>query len=118
MRLIDRFQAIKIFNEHNLLSVFGEKMDVVCSYHRAEPRSPFGCYTSVWSPKFNTDPKGAWFHHGQKSFSGRISESMPQAIEWATSKYGITEWVVSPFGRTAKIPASVLKKAMAHLEHV
>ncbi len=63
--------------------------------------------SSVYSPFFNTEPKSAWCDNGMKSFVGNRKESLPEALAWATAKYGITDWKGNAMGD--KVPAVVHK---------
>ncbi len=69
--------------------------EVAITYHRA-PTGRMGyadCNKSVvWRKGFKTDPKGPHYNHGNKTFVGNRTESLPQAMAWAGERYGIKEW--------------------------
>lgn len=109
-RLAEALRAMGIYNNHNLLSRFGEPgRDVWCEYHAPEPRSCTCQTTRVYSPSHKTRPDAPWYDHGRQAFIGNRAESMPLAVTWASERYGIDEWAPSPFG--GKVPAYVRKAA-------
>jgi hypothetical protein len=110
-KLADNLRALKIHNNHGLLTVFGDERDVWIDYVPPEVRQVRAARSMVHSVHHRTDPNGHYSDYGAKSFSGNRAASMPCAIAWATEAYGITEWAPSPFG--GKIPARVLAKAKA-----
>ena len=116
VKLEERFRAQRIFNIHELLSRFGTKgKNVGCTYYAAAFRGQ--CRkTSVYSPSFNTDPGDAWYNNKCKTFVGKAAISMPEAVAWASSTYGITEWARTPFNRKDMVPKDVMDAAMAWLE--
>lgn len=70
------------------------KGDVAVSYRRAESRSVFPSGTVVWGKGFmvNPDAKDWWNKQGNKEFSGQRAKSLPQALAWASEKFGIKKW--------------------------
>lgn len=116
-KITDSLRAIGHYNTYGLLATFSDKgQDVGCSYSPPEPRACRGHTARVFSPSHQTDPGSAWYEHGMKTFVGRISESLPAAMAWASEKYGVREWVPCPFNRSARIPAIVRKRALAALK--
>ncbi len=113
----EALRSCAIFNTHDILLRFGVKgkTDVAAIYYPAQARMVLGNRTSVYSPSHNTDPDSAWYDNKRKSFPGRIAESMPAAIAWASERYGITKWAACPTSKTTKIPVSVRKAALAIL---
>ena len=51
---------------------------------------------------FKTDPSGAWYNYGHKSFSmygrGDKQAKLEDAMGWVKERYGITEWERDVFG--------------------
>jgi hypothetical protein len=107
-KLADQLRAARIYNDHDMLSRFADKGRDVCVSYRAGDRWHYS-KSSVYSPSHHTGGDEHWQNHGKKSFSGMRLQSLPLALEWASKKYGIDEWVPSPFG--GYIPAEVLKRA-------
>jgi hypothetical protein len=76
----------------------------------------------VVRPGFKTDPNGHWRDYGHKTFTVYVTEEkearLAEAIEWATKRYGITEWVKGPagFGGTYYVPKATYDVAMAALK--
>ena len=120
MKTADRFRSIKVFNTHELLLRFGEKgkTDVAVSYTAYEARSMRGNATTIYSPSHKTDPNGAWYTYGHKSFVGNRAESLPEALAWASDRYGIPldDWVPDPTQRGSYVPRDVREKALAALK--
>lgn len=110
-KLADKLRAMRVFNDHDLLSRFAanRKRAIAVDYIPPEGRLVRAHSSRVWSPFFQTDPNSAWYDHGHKTFVGRRSESLPKALAWATEQYGIAEWATSPFG--AKIPKDAMDAA-------
>lgn len=105
-----------IHNDHNLMSAFGDKDDLACSYEPPSRQNAGGGASYAWSVHFKTDPGAAWFCHGRKGFCGGLKESLPMAIAWVNETYGARELVVSPFGRGCRLPASVVEKAKDYVK--
>ena len=61
-------------------------------YHPAVSRSVMPNKAAVIRVGFKTNPKGAWYDHGNKSFIGKMRESVPLAKAWAEERYGIKQW--------------------------
>ena len=113
MKTIDALRAMKVYNTHELLLRFdATQMPVACQYVPASLGNPVGG-TQVWSPRFATDPKAHWTHATRKLFTGKRSVSMPAAVAWATTKYGITEWAADPTDPNTKISKAVRDAALA-----
>lgn len=108
-KLADALSAMRIHNNHNLLSRFGGERDVWVEY--VPPDRVRAQKSAVYSITHQTDPNASWYDHGNKTFVGNRARSLPVALAWATETYGITEWAASPFG--GKVPAHVLAKAKA-----
>lgn len=117
-KLKDKLREHHIVNTYDLLVKFGVGgRDVACGFTGAgDARSCRCAATQVWRPKHNTDPRAAWYNYGRKTFVGARAESLPQAIAWATERYGITEWVSDPTDKNTKIPREVLDAALAFLK--
>lgn len=100
-------RANKIFNNHEITAKFGEKgvNDIWLQYYSYAPRSFSSGKTKVISPNYKTDPNTHWSNYGCKTFIGKKSQSMEEAMTWANEKYKVKEWKNSPFG--GKIPDTV-----------
>lgn len=108
-KFADKLRALNIYNNHDILKRFGKHgHDVYVDYDKAESRGRCS-HSTVYSPSHKTDPQSAWYDYGNKSFVGNRKESLPKAMEWASDKYGIAEWAVSPFG--GRIPQYVYDAA-------
>jgi len=115
--LAELLRANDITNEWDLLKRFGESgMDVFVLYVRPDSRSTMAQVTKVVSPSHSTDPHAHWYDNGCKTFTGPMRESMKTATEWASQRYGITDWVRSPFFSSAMVPGYVLDKAKTFLK--
>lgn len=66
---------------------------------------------------FQTNPNGHFSHYGHKAFMilGRkdIKSSLEKAKKWAEKNYGITEWILCPFGTW--VSREVCKRRMKEL---
>jgi hypothetical protein len=67
---------------------------------------------SVW---FETDPKAHYSDNGCKSFAGNRAESFPEALAWASKRFGVKAWVNCPSDVNAKIPKRVYDKMVQAL---
>ena len=109
-KLREGLRALRIFNNHGLLSYFGKDGgDVAIEYSHSGTVRPRG--SRVWSPSRAMDPDAHFFEYGAKWFSGKQADSMPKAIEWASARTGVTGWATSPFG--GKVPKVVVDAALA-----
>jgi len=116
-KLGQQLEALRIFNTHGILERFGERGTAVAvAYHPGESRRCECDKSIAFSPFFKTDPKAAWYDHGQKVFIGKRSESLPQALAWASETYGIREWTTCPTDVSAKIPKYILDRAKAAVQ--
>lgn len=113
-KLQDALRAIKVFNNHNLLTRFGGPDDVAVEYHPS-PRGRLGYAqcdkTKVWSPRPHRDLKRDERGLGsvyQKEFLGNRKETFDRAIIWAAAALKV-EFATSPFG--GRVPKRVLDKA-------
>lgn len=107
--------ALGIHNDHNLVSRFGTpKKDVFINYFSPERARCGGA--QVISPSHQTRPNEHWRDYGRMTFTGRRTDSLAEAVEWASKTYGITEWSASPFGPNAKVPTYILNAAKAALK--
>lgn len=111
-KLADKLREHGVYNTWDVLKRFAEPgKDVACRFTRCQPREVLPDRTAVFSPSHSTEPDAPWYQHGQEWFSGRMSESMPEAIAWASEKYGVDGWSTSPFSRSERIPTAVLDAA-------
>ena len=100
-KLSDALNALRVFNNHDLLVRFGEDRDVSVEYHAPDRRSIGTPGAVVYSPRFATDPSAAWYDHGRKrfpAFGTTRHGATRQAQKWASEQYGIEHWAPSPFG--------------------
>ena len=109
-KLADTLREMRVFNTHELLVRFRlrDVPSITCYYEPAESWQPQK--SAVYSPFGKTDPNAAWYDYGCKSFVGKRSESMPQALAWAEAQYGVREWAPSPLGG-GYIPKAILNAA-------
>lgn len=118
--LSEKLRTHRIINVFDLLSRFGEKGKDICVTYSPRPSGRMGICgcnkSSVYSTSHKTDPHASWNDNGCKVFVGKRSESLPAAIQWATEKYGITEWVNNPCYGGGKVPAYVVQKAKQFLK--
>jgi hypothetical protein len=72
----------------------------------------------VTRPGFRTDPNGAWYNNGHKTFwVYSRADKEPKLFEakaWASERYGIKEWARTPFG--SWMDAEFVKKRLAELK--
>lgn len=104
----DKANAIGVRSDHDLARRFGrpagpDSQTPVIYYDPAEPgRAYRPAKWSVHRPGFKTDPGGHWMNYGNKTFDVYSrSDKEPQraaAFEWASERYGVSEWARSPFG--------------------
>lgn len=139
-KITDRLSRIGVFNDFGFCYESGavnSKYAVV----RPEPPKieglpevvPFISYTPAetgrgyksanWQiarKNFITDKEAHWRDYGKKTFSVyRREEKAAQleaALAWASERYGVTEWVKTPFGSYA--PAAFVKARLAQLLEV
>lgn len=100
-------QEIGIHNPHNLCSTGGGRIYVGYSPD-IRGRASSCAKWQVIGVRENTDPSTAWYNYGCKTFTvggtSRMTHAQSKeqerqaAIEWATKKYGITEWAKDVFG--------------------
>lgn len=101
----------RVFNNHDLLLSFGRHKDVAVEYTQGDSRACSVNHTSVYSPRFKTDPFAPHYGDGCKWFVGKKHDSMPLAMAWAASQYHIHHWAPSPFG--GYVPQHVMERARA-----
>lgn len=111
MKMIDKLREANIYNTHEILVKFGKPKinDIAISYRPPDRMRVSG--TAVWSPSHKTDPAAPWYAYGNKFFSGRKTESLPAAKNWAIKKYGIDQWSACPTDRSTFIP-NILREAV------
>jgi hypothetical protein len=72
---------------------------IIISFHAREPRAYMPARWVVWRVKNGkiekTDPNGAWYNYGRKSFTcgSNKKERLAEAIAWVAEKYGAREFV-------------------------
>lgn len=107
-RLINTYDQLKAAVE---LGVISRSKAVSISYH-PRPTGRMGMAqiskSVVYSPFFKTDPNAPWYDYGNKTFSGKRSESFEKAKEWASETYGIKEWKANRM--RCHVPAEVQDK--------
>jgi len=104
-KLTDKLKTYQIYNNHHLLCKFGKNCDIVIEYRSFANAFPVPTGSYIYSPSHKTDPNADWYNYNKKMFPGNKKESMPLAEKWASEKYGVQEWVPSPFG--GRIPKLV-----------
>jgi hypothetical protein len=107
-KLADQLRAIRVFNNHGLLSVFGASGDVAIEYSSGGVWSVRG--TTVWSPHPSSELSKPTIRESgwHTRFIGKRAETFQLAINWAMERFD-HDYVVSPFG--GRIPQHVLHKA-------
>lgn len=120
MKTVDRLRSIKVVNTHELLLRFGVKgrTDVAVYFCPAQPHLVRPALTCIYSPSHKTNPGGAWYDYGRKSFVGGRVKSLTEALAWASDRYGIPldDWVPDPTQRGSYVPRDVREKAFAALK--
>lgn len=105
--IINTYDQLKAAVESGLI----EKEKAVAVSYSPRPTGRMGmaeCDKSqVYSPFFKTDPKSAWYDHGNKTFTGNRAISFPKAKVWASETYGITDW--KPNATRSHVPSIVQK---------
>lgn len=94
---------------------FDSKQCVAIGYAANGGRSVLPAWWAVWSPFFKTNPDGAWYEHGSKTFTmgdgethkERKAAALITAQAWA-AQYGITEWAKNRVGDY--VPAAIQKQ--------
>jgi len=117
MNVIERLQAIRVFNTHDVLLRFGGEKDVALVFQGSggDARDLTVHGTKVYSPRFKTSPDSPWYDNGMKFFIGKQAESMLAAKAWASAQYGIMHWAPCPTDKNAKIPKRVRQVVLAAL---
>lgn len=94
-------EQYRVYNPYNIATLTGTKIYIDYSPATAG-RLANNTSWIVVGVGFNTDPDAPWYDNGNKTFNvwGRADkeEKRLSAIEWASDKFGITEWEKSPFG--------------------
>jgi len=89
--------AVNVHNSYNLCELGGGTLYVGFCSHASRAGIPSGW--KVVGLGFQTDPKAHWTDNGCKTFDGKKhSEAKQQAMDWASEKYGVEDWVRDPFG--------------------
>ena len=108
-------EQLNICNEWELVREFATKgQDVYCIV--VPPVGSRPKRVQVISPSHHTDQNAQYWDNGRKSFiAGANDGALDDAMKWATTKYGVTEWARSPFDRNARVPAEVVEAAKKKL---
>jgi hypothetical protein len=113
-KLKEQLQRIKVYNSWE----FAGKGNVFISYTPTEPRSVRCAGWKVYRPGYRTDPQAARYDGGCKTFTVSGKEDKPLKLEvakkWAGERYGIKEWVKSPYGDW--MDAEYVKRRLAELK--
>ncbi len=91
----------RIFNPHNLARRAGNRLYI--GYASADYGRAAHCASwDIIGIDFKTDPNGAWYNYGHKSFSVGCREEklarLEEAMQWVKENYGIAEWERDIFG--------------------
>lgn len=105
-------ERLRIFNPHNASTFAGERGGAgVYVTYRPEQRGRVYTFAAwqVVRPGYKTDPGGHWMDHGHKTFGVRSvqerSAVLEEALEWASRRYGVTDWEKIPGIRGTYFPA-------------
>jgi hypothetical protein len=105
-KLTNELREAQIINTGDF---YAEKGQVYIGYTPAETgRASRSACWRVYRTGYKTDPEGAWYDYGNKTFlvwakygekhSEVKKRVLAEAQEWAEKRYGITEWKRDPFG--------------------
>jgi len=110
MKIVAALAALGVHNTYGVLKKFATtKQQAVAVSYRGRDRG-LPARIQVWSPLFKTDPDAAWYDNGSKTFgvySKDRTETLAEALAWASEQYNISEWATCPADRLTKIPKSV-----------
>ena len=96
-----QLRELHIFNPHNLAREAG--CELYIGYSPADyGRAAHSASWDIIGINFKTDPNGAWYNYGHKSFPmyGRSDKEsqLKEAMQWVKKNYGITDWERDVFG--------------------
>ena len=91
----------KIINSYDIARIAESKLYI--SYSPADyGRASHSASWDIMGINFKTDPSGAWYNYGHKSFGmygrGDKLPKLADAMRWVKETYGITEWEKDIFG--------------------
>jgi hypothetical protein len=120
----DMLRSVGVFNDHGFFDGDGVRGTVWITYVSDRGRGGVGCYASMQRKGHKTDPNGPWYHHGNKALRSfrtprpanttERAHCIALAQEWASERYGITEWARTPFGGYGD--AAYVKARLAELK--
>jgi hypothetical protein len=96
-----QLREMHIHNPFNIMTNTGSKLFI--SYTGASYGRAIECATwRIIGNGFKTDPKGAWYNYGNKTFNvfcrADKEPKLKEAMAWVKETYGITEWERDVFG--------------------
>lgn len=103
-KLTDLLATVGVRNEHAFYNGRTPAGRVFITWTGSGGRSPIGFYWTIRDVGGLTDDRPAdtreWYSNGNRIFHalGDKAEALAQAQEWASIRYGITEWKRDPFG--------------------
>lgn len=118
----DAFRAKGVYNPHDLVHRYATATGNVGVYLAYQPQDTvFATGQPGWyvlRPGYSTDPKAAWYHHGNKFFSNFFSghdreRSLNAAKQWASERYDVKQWVKIPGLTWAWFPQEIAEFAKA-----
>lgn len=113
-KTVEALRALGVYNTFGVAHMANAGRRVFVVFYGADHRrGGHGALSRVHATDHKTDPHGAWYDNGSKTFLGPRDESLPLARAWATEKYGITEWATCPTDRNALVPAEARRRALA-----
>lgn len=90
-----------IVNSHDLARIAGSKLYIDYS-PAAYGRAAHSASWDIVGINFKTDPNGAWYNYGHKSFGMYSREDksiqLEVAMQWVKENYRIAEWERDVFG--------------------
>lgn len=121
-KLTDSLHSIGVSNDHGFFNEVGQ---VWIQYVAGDSgRGGRSGRAQVYRRGFKTDPDGPWYDYGRKTFNGwetplptdvtLRAHCLALAQAWAGERYGIAEWVRSPFGGYGD--AVFVKRRLAELK--
>lgn len=115
-------ELLSIYNAHNACTYAAEHGGTGIYITYRPQQTGRGYLNAAWQvvrPGFHTNPDGHWRDRGHKTFnvfrSTTREEQEKLAKEWASTRYGVTEWVKIPGLPYAWFPAQdrdIIKAAL------
>lgn len=97
-KVIDLLSKVGVYNDYDFAEAGTTAGEVYVMYCPWDGMGVGCSVTRICLKNGHTDPDGPWYNRGNKTFTGKRKVSLPEALEWATTRYGISEWKRTPFG--------------------